>query len=91
MEQEISDEGLEIERNEEVTTPLAATAITALGEERTEHGKFGHQWDTPVHQYYVTQGENGYVFVIKQTYFLEAAEGHGSRFDQMLETFQVVP
>lgn len=91
VEQEISDEGLEIERNEEVTTPLVATSITALGEERTENGKFGHQWDTPVHQYYVTQSETGHVYIMKQTYFLEAAEGHGSRFDQLLETFQVIP
>lgn len=91
VKQEINNDDLEIERNEDVTKPLEATAITALGEERTEHGKFGHQWDTPVHQYYVIASESGHVFVIKQMFFLEAAEGHGARFDQLLETFQVVP
>lgn len=90
IHQEIENDGLTIDREEDITWPLTALSIVAFGEERTEHGKFGYQWDTPLHKYYVVQGGAGEVFVIKQMYFLEAAEGHGARFDQLLETFEIV-
>ncbi len=85
------DDELELRREERVTEPIEAEMIQGMGPETTnESGKTGHQWDTPIHRYYVTDEIDGQVFVIKQAYFLEAAEGHGARFHYMLESFQVV-
>ena len=84
-------EGLEITEEARVEEPLEAEMIQGMGEEATnEHGNTGQQWDTPIHRYYVTDTEEEQVFIIKQAYFLEAAEGHGARFDYMLESFEVV-
>ncbi|MFD2629747.1 hypothetical protein [Oceanobacillus kapialis] len=91
IEQEIETDGMEVVRQESVSEPIQAEVIHGMGEETTnESGKTGHQWDTPVHRYYVTDTQEGQVFVIKQVYFLEAAEGHGARFDYMLESFEIV-
>jgi hypothetical protein len=88
---EIDKEGLEIVEEETVNNPISSTMLRGIGRESAnELGKVGNQWDTPVHRYYVTEQENGQVFVIKQAYFLEAAEGHGARFNYMLESFKVV-
>jgi hypothetical protein len=45
--------------------------------------------DTVV-QYYLVDNTKGGTFVIKQQYFMEAAEGHGARFYHMLKEFKVV-
>ncbi|MGJ9458313.1 hypothetical protein [Oceanobacillus sp. CF4.6] len=92
IKQEIdNDKDMEFHREESVTEPIEAEMVQGMGPEYTnEFGKTGHQWDTPVHRYYVTDEDEGQVFVIKQVYFLEAAEGHGARFHYMLESFQVV-
>ncbi|MFC4023429.1 hypothetical protein ACFOUV_06270 [Oceanobacillus longus] len=92
IKQEINnDKDMEFRREESVTEPIEAEMIQGMGLEYTnEFGKTGHQWDTPIHRYYVTDEDEGQVFVIKQVYFLEAAEGHGARFHYMLESFQVV-
>lgn len=50
----------------------------------------GQEWDSPVvHVYVISNGKSG-SFVITERYFLEAAEGHGVRFRQMLEEFVIV-
>ncbi|MBP2076354.1 hypothetical protein [Oceanobacillus polygoni] len=85
------DEKMELRREERVTEPIEAEMVQGMGLEYTnDAGKTGHQWDTPIHRYYVTDEDEGQVFVIKQVYFLEAAEGHGARFHYMLESFKVV-
>ncbi|MEC5424070.1 hypothetical protein QGM71_11265 [Virgibacillus sp. C22-A2] len=91
IKESIVNEGMEVTREERASTPIDAELIQGMGEEyENEFGKTGHQWDTKVHKYYVTDTEEGQVFIIKQAYFLEAAEGHGARFDYMLESFEVV-
>ncbi|WP_339226372.1 hypothetical protein NSQ77_12650 [Oceanobacillus sp. FSL K6-2867] len=86
-----NDKEMELRREERVTEPIEAEMIQGMGLEYTnDAGKTGHQWDTPIHRYYVTDEDEGQVFVIKQVYFLEAAEGHGARFHYMLESFKVV-
>lgn len=50
----------------------------------------GNAWDSPceVH-YFVDNGKQG-TFHIVARYYLEAAEGHGTRFATMIQTFEVV-
>lgn len=40
-------------------------------------------------RYEFVQGEEG-SFIITQRYFLEASEGHGVRFDEMLKQFKIL-
>lgn len=91
IKQELSKLNMEITGEEKVDLPIEATLISAIGEGYTnEAGKTGPQWDTPVRNYYITNDKEGQFFVITEVYFLEASEGHGARFSQMLETFEVV-
>ncbi|WP_249869434.1 hypothetical protein [Oceanobacillus saliphilus] len=86
-----NDGDMELVKEEQITEPIESVLVQAIGPAYTnEFGKTGHQWDTPVHRYYITDEYEGQVFVVKQVYFLEAAEGHGARFEYMLESFQVV-
>lgn len=85
VEEEITSEGMEIDYTEDVTEPLTATRIRAVDQENPLDSS------SPVHVYYVTESRNGQIFIIKQKSFQEAAEGHGARFQYMLETFEVVP
>lgn len=91
IKEEIESDGLTVNREEKIDTPINGTVIKGIGDEYTnEHGKTGHQWDTPIHRYHITEAEDGQLFVIKQKYFLEAAEGHGARFHYLLESFEIV-
>lgn len=50
----------------------------------------GENWDSPREQiYFTSDGQDG-TFKIGLRYFLEATEGHGVRFIQMLHTFAVI-
>lgn len=50
----------------------------------------GMNWDSAWENiYFISDGQNG-TFLIISRYFLEAAEGHGTRFAAMLQTFEVV-
>jgi hypothetical protein len=53
------------------------------------HGESGQQWNDEVVKYYLIDNGQGGTFVIEQHYFVEASEGHGARFDNMLKQFQV--
>lgn len=53
-------------------------------------GVAGNEWNSPVVKVYVISNQNQGSFVITQRYFLEATEGHGARFDQVLNEFYVV-
>lgn len=76
-------DGLEIRAEEKVSEPMESISIRAIKEGESN-------WNTPVYQWYITPTEEEQVFVIKQSYFLEAAEGHGVRFDYILESFEIV-
>lgn len=54
------------------------------------HARSGLKPDSTVVQYYLVDDNSGGTFVIKEQYFLEAAEGHGARFYHMLKEFKVV-
>lgn len=65
-----------------VDEPLKAVHIHAIDG--------GTQPTDPIVNYYLVDNTKGGTFVIKMKYFLEAAEGHGARFHQMLKNFAVV-
>ncbi|EZP78515.1 hypothetical protein H839_01566 [Parageobacillus genomosp. 1] len=52
-------------------------------------GESGRQWNDEVVKYYLVDNGQGGTFVIEQHYFVEASEGHGARFDNMLKQFRV--
>lgn len=90
-EEILSEENMGVRREGRVTEPIEAEMIQGMGVDGTgDEEAFGHEGTTPIHRYYVTDTQNNQVFVIKQVYFLEAAEGHGARFHYMLETFEIV-
>jgi len=50
----------------------------------------GMSWDSVCGRvYFISDGRDG-AFQITARYFVEAAEGHGSRFYQMVQTFEVI-
>lgn len=50
----------------------------------------GTKWNDTVVQYYLVDSTKGGTFVIKEQYFMEASEGHGARFYNMLKEFKIV-
>lgn len=50
----------------------------------------GNEWDSPVENYYFFDNGKSGVILVKQSYFLEASEGHGARMDEMLKSFEIV-
>ncbi|MPW25153.1 hypothetical protein GC105_05035 [Alkalibaculum sp. M08DMB] len=54
-------------------------------------GHGGSSWDSVIQRYYLVDNTKGGTFVITQTYFLEASEGHGVRFDNLLKEFKIIP
>lgn len=66
---------------ESVTDPLVGWTIRGLK---------GQKWNSPVIKVYVISNESQGSFVITQRYFLEASEGHGVRFDDMVKEFKIV-
>lgn len=90
-QQILSEENMNIRQEEHVTEPLEAEMIQGMGLDGSgDEEAFGTEGNTPIHRYYVTETRDNQVFVIKQIYFLEAAEGHGTRFHHMLKTFEIV-
>jgi hypothetical protein len=53
-------------------------------------GQTGDRWDDTVVHYYILDNTKGGVFIIRQQYFVEASEGHGARFFNMLKEFKIV-
>ena len=92
IKQEIeTDTAMGVRREERTTEPIEAEMIQGMGLDGSgDKESFGSEWNTPIHRYYVTDTINEQVFIIKQVYFLEAAEGHGARFHYMLESFEIV-
>ena len=52
---------------------------------------YGEAGESPFEAVYVVDNTAGGCFVIRCRMFVEAQEGHGARFDDMLRTFEVVP
>jgi len=65
----------------EVDFPIDSYLITA---------RAGSDWNSEYVKYYFVDNGQGGCFVIKQKMFMEAAEGHGARFDYMLKEFKVI-
>jgi hypothetical protein len=71
----------ELREIENVTEPVEGYLL---------HGINGNEWDSNVvHLYVISNGNEG-SYVIREDYFLEAAEGHGARFHYMLESLEIV-
>lgn len=64
-----------------VTTPIKGNVLVAQS---------GNKWNDTVIKYYIIDNTKGGTFIIKQQYFVEASEGHGARFDNMLKEFKIV-
>lgn len=54
------------------------------------HAYMGLDWNSEIVDIKLIDNQKGGVFVITASYFMEASEGHGARFSDMLQTFQVV-
>ncbi|UMZ73045.1 hypothetical protein [Natranaerofaba carboxydovora] len=54
------------------------------------YGESGSEWDSPVKRVYVIDSGDGGSFVVTQRFFLEAYEGHGARFNEMLKEFHII-
>lgn len=81
FETEMKKDFPELRAVEQVTEPVEGYLL---------HGINGNQADSVVvHAYVISNGKEG-SFIITEYYFLEAAEGHGARFQRMLETFEIV-
>lgn len=48
----------------------------------------GEEWDDAQREVWLRPDGEGGVFVLSASYFMEAAEGHGARFADMMTTFQ---
>lgn len=65
----------------DVETPLNSKFVFA---------RTGVKWDDVLVRFYVVDNTKGGSFVIKQQFFIEAEEGHGARFSNMLREFKIV-
>ncbi len=70
-----------VENKREVTDPIESILISAYS---------GSNWNDTVIKYYFVDNKEGGTFIIKEQYFLEAAEGHGARFYNMLKEFKIL-
>lgn len=68
---------------EAIETPVTGWEVRAVG------GTGGSEWNDPIVRYYVFDNEKGGSFIVKQNYFMEAAEGFGSRLQQMMLEFHI--
>lgn len=65
----------------EVKEPVKGLLLTA---------QEGNKWNSKVVNYYFVSSEDRGTFVIKQQLFVEASEGHGARYYNMLKEFKVM-
>jgi hypothetical protein len=83
FEEELKADFSKVDAAQKVTEPVEGITIHAIDG--------GTEWDDEVVNYYLVDNTQGGTFVIKQKYFLEASEGHGARFYNMLKEFTIVP
>lgn len=78
---ELKDTFTKVDDITTVNDPITSILVSAID---------GNEWNSPVTKVYILSNEKEGSFIIKQKYFLEAAEGHGARFHQMLKEFKIV-
>ncbi|GIO89032.1 hypothetical protein [Paenibacillus lactis] len=81
LEAELSDQP-KVEA-EAIQEPVNGFEVRAVG------GTGGKEWNDPIVRYYIFDNGQGGSFVVKQQYFLEAAEGYGARFHNMMKEFHI--
>jgi hypothetical protein len=83
IQQEVNGKYPHVWDLEQVNTPVAGYKL------RADQGN--KKWNDEVVVYYVVSNKQNGSFIIKQKYFLEASEGHGARFNNMLKEFKIIP
>lgn len=83
IQQEVNSKYPHVGEVEQVNTPVVGYRL------RADQGN--KKWNDEVVVYYVFSNKQNGSFIIKQKYFLEASEGHGVRFDNMLKEFKIIP
>lgn len=78
IEEQLQEEYADVLTQEEVENPLPAYYLYAAS---------GNARNDTVDRYYLVQDFRDGVYVIQQRLFTEAVEGHGARFDGLLEEF----
>jgi len=73
---------------QEYTMPLEEKPISVPINALSLHGTSGEESYSEVVTLYMIEVDDG-TLLITEKYFLEAQEGHGARFEQMLETLEV--
>jgi len=76
---------------EEVNEPFYAVKIIAYDGDPNGTKDTMPQWDSDIVKYLLVDNTQGGTFIIKMKFFIEAEEGHGSRFTSMLNEFTIVP
>ena len=84
IQKQLQSEFVKVSDIMEVQDPLESFMVYAIG------GTGGYEWDDPYVRYYVFSNEKEGSFIVQQQFFLEAEEGHGVRFDLMLEEFYLI-
>ncbi|PIC64596.1 hypothetical protein CSV79_05485 [Sporosarcina sp. P13] len=79
VKEDLKKDSIYAMEEEYVTSPVAAISL---------HGKEGVTPESEVTTMYLLEAGAG-TLLITETYFLEAQEGHGARFLQMLETLEL--
>ena len=74
----------------ETYATVSAPQEAAIAEGLLVTGSNGLTWDAEQAEVYLVDDRQGGVFILVSRYFLEAAEGHGARFADMIGTFEVV-
>lgn len=82
LELELKDSFSQVGSVTKLDEPIEALYIHAVDE--------GNRADDHIVEYYLVDNKKGGTFIIKLKYFLEAAEGHGARFFNMLKNFTIV-
>lgn len=54
------------------------------------HCNYGDAWNDTVCDIYFVPDDNGGVYVITAQYYNEVTEGHGARFNRMIESFEII-
>ncbi|ARJ37795.1 hypothetical protein SporoP8_02185 [Sporosarcina ureae] len=81
-------ESVKEDMKQEYSMPLEEKTISTPVNALSLHGTAGKEPDSEVVTIYMMEVDGG-TLLIKENYFLEAQEGHGARFEQMLETLEV--
>ncbi|MFS0576922.1 hypothetical protein AB1K83_14880 [Sporosarcina sp. 179-K 3D1 HS] len=90
-EQLVEQYQIDLEKDFPDISPIPIQTVIVPVQGYWLHGAEGNEWDSKIIDIYVVPDGKEGSFRITATYFLEAAEGHGTRFYHMLESFEVIP